>query len=871
MPDDTSLDLTRLADEVAARLISTADGPRVSFTTLAREWEPGHIHEQGTVVFHEGGIWQARLRTASRPDIETAEWVLLTNGIRFVQSYQDPDDPRAFGLLIGFTGGRSRDLRYRLALPVHRGQYRAGVHYWAGDEVEHNGATFRALIEAPVEPPGGEGWTIIAARGRQGITGERGPKGEQGDLGPQGEPGVPGRAGQDGLPGERGPRGFGIARVEGLPDQPGLIRVVLDDGSLSDPIDVAIMRYVGLYRTGESYRRGDIVRLGFALWIAAEDTESVPHANNPNWTLFLVSPEVGISGGGDRDQPPDLPTLDARYLRLIGGTLTGPLTVPDGGPLDVGIGVGESSTGLYRAPAQGLIATHEGVGVMLFARTGAIVGVDLSMSGRRITNLNLPSDPGDAASKSYVDSLGGGGNFLPLTGGTLTGELMMLSVDGPDMPNQPPIRFSIRGSQIYWDNALVLRRGDAGQSVFIENENGSNRSEVLTQLLGDLAYVRKDFGVMTGSLMAITGTAGSPGLMLGNNSNGFLGLPNMVQFMVGGTLVEAWTPSSILPQVDINMSGRKITSLATPTAATDAATRAYVDAVAGGGNYLPLAGGQMTGEIYMIGTTGPQVDAGVSFGVRQARIHWSEPANSLIITKGAGNYPIAVRDTDGSNQRPIIDQTLGDERYLRVSGDNDMEGSIYLGPTAGLIWRDPLPPGGIGAVIYSQSGTGNGLVLRRPANTDHIFSEHASSGLRLRLLDETDRLANSVKIDNLASIPLTVNGQWLQLWADYFRLPRTGNSRLLISVSVSVVTTTGQIWYLGARLISPMEQVERRVFMYAANQTATFDLYADVVGSDPIIAVEIAGFSDASLPPGTSTIGTGANRSQILIADLGPR
>jgi hypothetical protein len=68
-----------------------------------------------------------------------------------------------------------------------------------------------------------------------------------------------------------------------------------------------------------------------------------------------------------------------------------------------------------------------------------------------------------------------------------------------------------------------------------------------------------------------------------------------------------------------------------------------------------------------------------------------------------------------------------------------------------------------------------------------------------------------------------------------------------------------------------MEQVERRVFMYAANQTATFDLYADVVGSDPIIAVEIAGFSDASLPPGTSTIGTGANRSQILIADLGPR
>ena len=311
MPDDTSLDLVRLAEEVAARLISTADGPRPNLTTLAREWEPGHIHEQGTVVFHEGGIWQARLRTASRPDIETAEWVLLTNGIRFVQSYQDPDDPRAFGLLIGFTGGRSRDLRYRLALPVHRGQYRAGVHYWAGDEVEHEGATFRALIETPVGPPGGDGWITVAARGRQGLTGDRGPTGLPGDLGPPGEPGAPGPAGRDGSPGERGPRGFGIARVEGLSDQPGFMRVVLDDGSLSDPIDLGSIRYVGLYIPGNDYRRGDIVRLGFALWIAAEDTSEVPTAYSPTWSLFLVSPEVGISGGGDRDQPPDLPALDA--------------------------------------------------------------------------------------------------------------------------------------------------------------------------------------------------------------------------------------------------------------------------------------------------------------------------------------------------------------------------------------------------------------------------------------------------------------------------------------------------------------------------------------------------------------------------------
>jgi hypothetical protein len=49
-----------------------------------------------------------------------------------------------------------------------------------------------------------------------------------------------------------------------------------------------------------------------------------------------------------------------------------------------------------------------------------------------------------------------------------------------------------------------------------------------------------------------------------------------------------------------DMNGSKITSLGTPTAAADAATKAYVDtAVSPIGNYLPLAGGTMTGTLDM--------------------------------------------------------------------------------------------------------------------------------------------------------------------------------------------------------------------------------------------------------------------------------
>ena len=53
------------------------------------------------------------------------------------------------------------------------------------------------------------------------------------------------------------------------------------------------------------------------------------------------------------------------------------------------------------------------------------------------------------------------------------------------------------------------------------------------------------------------------------------------------------------------MGGNKITSVATPEADTDVATKKYVDDHSGGGgvggDYLPLSGGTMTGEVNMGG------------------------------------------------------------------------------------------------------------------------------------------------------------------------------------------------------------------------------------------------------------------------------
>jgi hypothetical protein len=571
------------------------------------------------------------------------------------------------------------------------------------------------------------------------------------------------------------------------------------------------------------------------------------------------------SNGTGRSPIATLALSDSRYLRLdVGGQMAGSITF---------------------APAQGF-AFQPGANAIyelansLYLRRGS-TNQPIMISDNDGTNVSpiITQAMGDTR---YLQSVTADARYLHKAGDTMIGTLQFGPGTLVQFPGQQGgIVWGSNNPVVIYDDlggdGLVLRRGLGQAAVLTEDNSGAEntRQALLTGQNADASYVRRDFGQMTGALMTITGTAGNPGLMLGNNSNGFLGLSNMVQFIVGGALVEAWTPTSILPQVEINMGGRKITSLGTPTAATDAATRAYVDALAGGGNYLPLGGGNMTGEIYMVGSTGPQVDAGVTFGVRQARIHWSEPANSLVITKGQGNYPIAVTDVDGTNQRPIIDQTLGDERYLLVSGANDMDGSLYLAASTGIIWRDPQGPAGIGPVIYANPNPpGPGLTLRRPVNTDHVYTEHWSTGVRTRLLDETDRVP-SLSLNLPGDVVVPSGGAWIALPTFGLNIPRGGNSRILVVLSLGISLGPGGLLTAGVRYNPgvPANIIERHAFLYQVaavrGNGITLAFYLDVTGIQPTFPFEIAALDPLTL--GFTVLGgaTSAERSQILVTDLG--
>lgn len=66
--------------------------------------------------------------------------------------------------------------------------------YRVGDVVEHNGSSWRCLLEHVDSEPPSPAWELVAAKGASGPSGARG---FIGPTGPQGNPGPPGPAGGD--------------------------------------------------------------------------------------------------------------------------------------------------------------------------------------------------------------------------------------------------------------------------------------------------------------------------------------------------------------------------------------------------------------------------------------------------------------------------------------------------------------------------------------------------------------------------------------------------------------------------------------------------------------------------------------------------
>lgn len=197
---------------------------------------------------------------------------------------------------------------------------------------------------------------------------------------------------------------------------------------------------------------------------------------------------------------------------------------------------------------------------------------------------------------------------------------------------------------------------------------------------------------------------------------------------------------------NVNLGSNKITSLATPTASTDAANKSYVDtavASAGDGTFLPLAGGTMTGDarfndnVYArFGTTGTGdlIIGHADFG----------SPYSLILENGSGDLKIQATN--------LVLESANAETYIDCSFNGSVD--LYYDNAKKLATES-------GGVAVTGSLTASSKLLVQSAGTATspavYFTARNSTGMYF------DYVSNSVLFSSNASERIKINSTGLTI------------------------------------------------------------------------------------------------------------
>lgn len=247
---------------------------------------------------------------------------------------------------------------------------------------------------------------------------------------------------------------------------------------------------------------------------------------------------------------------------------------------------------------------------------------DFNMNNHKITNLSAPTEYEDATNKEYVDSKvrsAGNGKFLPLAGGTVTGSVSMSNNKITSLGN--PTIGTDAANKAYVDNAVsgagsgdfkadgsVTATGDFNMGLHkitnlampVEGTDAASRNYVF------INFLPKTGGTLTGNLkvasdsasVTVEGNSGA-GMVVSGATNG--GVPtgelivqdsnqsnsSYIRLTASATGNEIACDSRLgINANEVDFGNIKVTGIATPTANTDAANKAYVDSKVGGGSQV---------------------------------------------------------------------------------------------------------------------------------------------------------------------------------------------------------------------------------------------------------------------------------------------
>ena len=232
---------------------------------------------------------------------------------------------------------------------------------------------------------------------------------------------------------------------------------------------------------------------------------------------------------------------------------------------------------------------------------------NLVMNSNKITSLLDPTTSQDAATKAYVDLQTGGAisNYLPLSGGTMSGVIAMgtnkiTGVANPTSAQDAATKGYVDGLSGATDNFQeVTNNGNT-----TTNTIGIGSSVAPSYQLHVTGDIYSSAVVRSSGLYSTFGTFSSNinanGNIVGDGVTNITGMNNItatnVILSTGAVSVSGLTSVGD----NIIMNSNKITSLLDPTLAQDAATKAYVDQYATSG----------VSSVAISGSDGIDVDSG---------------------------------------------------------------------------------------------------------------------------------------------------------------------------------------------------------------------------------------------------------------------
>ena len=433
-----------------------------------------------------------------------------------------------------------------------------------------------------------------------------------------------------------------------------------------------------------------------------------------------------------------------------------------------------------------------------FAKDVTVSGGDITLGGTgRIQGVDTVSAGTDAANKTYVDNAvaTGVGAYLPLAGGTMGSGATITGTDSLIIKADTQILFrgdagsniaSIKTVNTNYDIIELLdnnrMRWRDGMEIYLDDSAATDYMMFTTESVGAGNHALHRFagyefqGTGLATIMKMGGAINATNIELYQNGTKRLetttsgvditGDINISEnISVDGEIIQTSTGNENSFSSELNMNSTKITSLANPTAAQDAATKAYVDA--------HTSGVQTINEGVGIKKSGTSTSVTISANYDSADtdnlIFGANPVSAAIGSKPYTPYILAAESNPGVS--------FGEVKSLRLQSIpldrfGDATSTIDMGGNKILDVADPTLAQDAATKAYVDANSGSGTVTGTGASTRVAFwssSSALTSDADLTFTTATNRLSSRYYI-----IPND---------GDYLGTDTSGNARTLISLT----------------------------------------------------------------------------------------